>query len=43
MGELYNLADDIGEQHDWAGREPNTVRELTALWEAWNAQLMDPL
>lgn len=41
--ELYNLADDIGEQHDLAAREPGKVRELTAAWEAWNAELMDPL
>jgi arylsulfatase A-like enzyme len=41
--ELYNLADDIGEQHDLAAQEPGRARELTALWESWNAELMDPL
>jgi arylsulfatase A-like enzyme len=41
--ELYNLADDIGEQHDLAAREPERVRELTTAWDAWNAELMDPL
>ena len=41
--ELYNLADDIGEQHDMAAQEPGKVGELAAAWEAWNAELMDPL
>jgi arylsulfatase A-like enzyme len=41
--ELYNLAEDIGEQNDLAAQRPDKVRELTAMWEAWNAELMDPL
>lgn len=41
--ELYNLADDIAEQHNLAGAMPDKVRELTALWDEWNSELMDPL
>lgn len=29
--ELYNLANDIGEEHDLAGQQPAKVKELTAL------------
>ena len=31
--QLYNLADDLGEQHNLQDREPAQVRELTALLE----------
>jgi arylsulfatase A-like enzyme len=31
--QLYNLADDLGEQHNLQDREPERVRELTALLE----------
>lgn len=41
--ELYNLAVDIGEQNDLAAQRPDKVRELAAMWDAWNAELMDPL
>jgi arylsulfatase A-like enzyme len=37
--ELYDLASDIGEQHDLAAREPNKVQELTADFEQWLAQI----
>jgi hypothetical protein len=30
---LSNLADDLGEQHNLQDREPERVRELTALLE----------
>jgi len=40
--ELYNLADDIGEQNNLAATAPDKARELQTAWEAWNAQLMDP-
>ena len=39
--ELYNLAEDIGEQNNLAGAAPDRARELQTAWEAWNAQLMD--
>lgn len=35
---LYNLADDIGEQHDLSAEQPEKVRELQAAWDAWNKQ-----
>ena len=41
--ELYNLAEDIGEQRDLAAQEPDKVREMAAAWEAWNSELMEPL
>jgi hypothetical protein len=40
--QLYNLAKDLGEQNDLASAEPAKVQELRALWEKWNAELIDP-
>ena len=40
---LYNLAQDIGESNDLAAKHPEKVRELTALWQPWNAQQVKPL
>ncbi|HVU88217.1 MAG TPA: sulfatase [Pirellulales bacterium] len=40
---LYNLADDVGESRDLAADQPERVKELTAVWSAWNAQLARPL
>jgi arylsulfatase A-like enzyme len=39
---LYNLAQDQGEQTNVAAQEPDKVKELTAEWAAWNAQLVPP-
>jgi arylsulfatase A-like enzyme len=36
--ELYNLAEDIGEQSNLATRNPEKVRELQALYDRWNAE-----
>jgi arylsulfatase A-like enzyme len=36
--ELYNLAEDIGENTDLAARNPEKARELQALWDRWNAE-----
>jgi arylsulfatase len=33
--ELYNIAQDRSEQHDLSGQEPERVRKLAALWEAY--------
>jgi arylsulfatase A-like enzyme len=41
--ELYNLKDDIGEQTNLAGSQPDKAKELAAAWEKWNAELIDPL
>ncbi len=40
---LYNLAADIGEARDLAKVQPDKVKELEAVWQAWNAQLVPPL
>jgi arylsulfatase A-like enzyme len=41
--ELYNLADDIGEQTDLAPTQPEKARELQALWNRWNAEQAEPI
>jgi arylsulfatase A-like enzyme len=38
--QLFNLADDIGETTDLASSEPEKVKELAGLWNAWNAELV---
>jgi len=40
---LYNLAEDIGEKNDLSEKMPDKAKELDAVWQAWNAQLMAPL
>jgi arylsulfatase A-like enzyme len=40
--QLYNLANDIGEKTDLAAQQPEKVKELTAQWEKWNSELVDP-
>ncbi len=40
--QLYNLAQDIGEQTDRATAEPARTQELAALWETWNAAQIAP-
>lgn len=40
--ELYNLTKDIGEQQNLAANEPAKVQELSADWNAWNSQLVEP-
>jgi arylsulfatase A-like enzyme len=39
---LYNLAEDIGEQTNLADREPEKVKQLTAVWTKWNSELEEP-
>ncbi len=34
---LHNLAQDLGEQNDLASANPEKVKQLQALWDAWNA------
>jgi len=38
---LFNLKDDIGEQHDLAAQNPAKLKELQATYEAW-AKEMQP-
>ncbi|MBI5771643.1 MAG: sulfatase-like hydrolase/transferase [Verrucomicrobia bacterium] len=40
--ELYNLATDIGESKDLAAAQPDTVRQLQALWDKWSAEQAPP-
>lgn len=39
---LFNLAGDIGEKNDLAAQEPERVKKLQALWDAWNAKNEPP-
>ena len=39
---LYDLARDVGEDHDLAATHPGLVQELRALHEAWSAELEAP-
>ena len=39
---LFNLKDDLGEQTDLAEKNPDKVKELAALWQKWNAELIPP-
>ena len=41
--ELYDLANDIGEQHDLATSQPQLVAEMSREWEQWNAKNVAPL
>ncbi len=40
--ELYNLAADIGEAKDLAKDQPEKVRELQVLYDAWNKEQAEP-
>ena len=39
---LFNLTQDIGEKNDLAATQPDRVKQLQALWEAWNADNEPP-
>ena len=40
---LFNLAADVNEIIDLAAKEPARVAELSALWDKWNAEQIEPL
>ena len=40
--QLYNLKDDIGEKENLAAKNPEKLKELSLVWEKWNAELADP-
>ncbi len=40
--ELYNLTKDIGETQNLAATEPDKLKELSADWEKWNSELIEP-
>jgi arylsulfatase A-like enzyme len=35
---LYDLANDISEEHDLSAAQPDKVKELKSLWDEWNKQ-----
>jgi arylsulfatase A-like enzyme len=39
---LFNLASDIGEQTDLAAKNAEKLKEMSALWQKWNAELAEP-
>ncbi len=39
---LYNLKKDIGEEENLAEKEPARVKELAALWDKFNSEMVDP-
>jgi arylsulfatase A-like enzyme len=41
--QLYNLSQDIAEQHDLASTNPQLVSELSGAWNAWDAKNIAPL
>ncbi len=40
---LYHLDRDIAEARDLSDREPARVKEMEEIWNAWNAELREPL
>ncbi len=41
--QLYDLAHDICETADLAAKEPARVQQMSALWDQWNAEQVEPL
>jgi arylsulfatase A-like enzyme len=41
--QLYNLAQDVGEANNLASSEPTLVKELSSVWDRWNAEQVNPL
>jgi hypothetical protein len=39
---LYNLAEDIHEDHDLAAQNPEVVRALTEAYGAWESEMIPP-
>lgn len=40
---LYDLSADVGESKDLSAAQPEKLLELTRLYEAWNAELPEPI
>ena len=40
---LYDLTDDIGEKENMAKKRPDLVREILAIHDQWNRQMIDPI
>ena len=41
--QLFDLSKDVSETTDLAAKEPARVAELSALWDQWNAEQIEPL
>ena len=41
--QLYDLTHDISETRNLATQEPSRVQQMSALWDKWNAEQIDPL
>src|SRR5262249_50158663 len=41
--QLFDLAHDAAEQHDLKSQQPQLASELERLYQAWNAELSEPL
>jgi arylsulfatase B len=41
--QLYDLTHDISETRNLASQEPARVQQMSALWDNWNAEQMEPL
>jgi hypothetical protein len=41
--ELFNLKSDIAEANDLSEKEPNKLKDLQALYVAWNQENIAPL
>jgi len=41
--QLFNLKDDIGESTNLAAQHPEELKELQAIYDAWDEQMMPPL
>jgi len=40
--QLYNLKQDIGEKENLADKQPEKLKELAAVWDKWNREMVDP-
>lgn len=37
--QIFDLSEDIGEKHDFAGKSPEVLQQLRQEWEDWNSQM----
>ena len=40
--QLYDLKHDIGETTDLAVKEPARVQQMSAIWDRWNSEQIEP-
>jgi hypothetical protein len=41
--QLYDLTHDISETQNLAPQEPARMQQMSALWDKWNAEQIEPL